>query len=321
MEEKMKKKLGTVTIAIALSMILGLAGCAGGGTPQEAEPVPEPVTAQEPAPAPEPEPEPEPTIQGEILIAVAASLQNAFEKELIPLFNEQYPDVKVTGTYDGSGKLQTQIEEGLDAALFFSAATKQMDALAGSGLIDGETIVNLLGNEIVLITGTEIEAGSGSSDNDEVILHHVDDDGEITSYPYTAVTGFENITDAASIAIGDPASVPAGQYAEEILTSLGSWEEVAARASFGMNVTEVLNWVAERSAEVGIVYMTDAAVMEDRVRVIAIAPAGTLQTPVVYPVGLLANLGDREEAAAAFLKFLKSDDAAMIFTDYGFKTL
>ena len=67
--------------------------------------------------------------------------------------------------------------------------------------------------------------------------------------------------------------------------------------------------------------MTDAAVMEDRVRVIAIAPAGTLQTPVVYPVGLLADLGDREEAATAFLKFLKSDDAAMIFTDYGFKTL
>jgi len=229
----MKRKTGTAAIVIAMFTALLLAGC-GGGTQKEA---PAPVLAPSPVPLSVPAPAPEPEISGEILIAVAASLQNAFEGELIPMFNGEYPGVKVTGTYDGSGKLQTQIEQGLDAALFFSAALKQMDALIDGGFIDGSTVVSLLENEVVLITGAETD---------------------------TSVTGFENIGDAASIAIGDPASVPAGQYAEEILKSLGSWDGIEKRASLGSNVTEVLNWVAEGSAEVGVVYMTDAAGMKGR---------------------------------------------------------
>ena len=283
----MKKK--NVAIVLVLLTAMLFVAC-GGGTPQEAEQAPEPA----PAPAPVAEPEPEPVLEGEILIAVAASLQNAFEGDLIPVFNREYPDVKIVGTYDGSGKLQTQIEEGLDAALFFSAATKQMNALVEGGFIDGSTVVNLLENEVVLITGTD---------------------------SVTAVTGFDNVSDAKTIAIGDPASVPAGQYAEEVLTSLGSWDGIEARASLGTNVTEVLNWVAEGSAEVGIVYMTDAASMKDKVRVIAVAPDGSLQAPVVYPVGLKTDLGGQAEAATAFLGFLKSSDAAKIFESYGFKVL
>ena len=182
----------------------------------------------------------------------------------------------------------------LDAQVFFSAATKQMDALVDGGLIDAASVVNLLENEVVLITA----AGTD-----------------------TPVSGFENIMDAASIAVGDPASVPAGQYAEEILTNLGFWDSISKTASLGTNVTEVLNWVAESSAEVGIVYMTDAASMPDKVLVIAAAPEGTLKTPVVYPVGLQAGLGDKAEAAETFLAFLKSPQVLEVFKSYGFKPL
>ena len=87
----------------------------------------------------------------EILVAAAASLKNAYEEELIPMFEEANPGVTVSGTYDSSGKLQTQIEEGLEADVFMSAATKQMDALNEEGLIASDTIVNLLENKIVLI--------------------------------------------------------------------------------------------------------------------------------------------------------------------------
>ena len=86
-----------------------------------------------------------------ILVAAAASLKNAYEDELIPIFEEQYPGVTVEGTYDSSGKLQTQIEEGLEADVFMSAATKQMKALDEEGMIASDTIVNLLENKIVLI--------------------------------------------------------------------------------------------------------------------------------------------------------------------------
>ena len=312
---RIKKRLAAmVTVALIAGSI---AGCGNGNESAAIEPE---LPAVE-VPANQPVEQEEQELQGEILIAVAASLQNAFEKELIPLFNEEFPGVKVTGTYDGSGKLQTQIEAGLEAALFFSAAAKQMNALIEAGLIDESTVVNLLENEVVLITGTDIDMDAVDTDSDGIIMHELEDGGTITSSLYTAVTGFENISDAKSIAIGDPASVPAGQYAEEILTSLGSWEEVSARASLGMNVTEVLNWVAEGSAEVGIVYMTDAMSMQDRVRVIAAATGDMLETPVVYPVGLMTGLGDRAEAAQAFLDFLKSPEAASVFASYGFKTI
>jgi molybdate transport system substrate-binding protein len=233
------------------------------------------------------------TLAGSIMIAAAASLENALTEELIPLFNTEYPNVEVAGTYDSSGKLQEQIEGGLDAAIFFSAATKQMDALVEGGFIDGADVVNLLENDVVLITSVNSA---------------------------TEVTSFEDITKAASIAIGDPASVPAGQYAEESLTSIGVWDEVSASASLGTNVTEVLNWVAEGSAEVGIVYATDASSMPDKVKVLAVAPASSLNTPVIYPAAVLKGVSDGNKAAAdKFMEFLRGDEATAVFEQYGFK--
>ena len=228
--------------------------------------------------------------EAEILVAAAASLKNVYEEKLIPMFEEAYPEITVTGTYDSSGKLQTQIEEGLDADVFMSASGKQMDALDEGGLLASDTIVNLLENKIVLIT----PAGS---------------EGEYHT--------FEDITKAGMIAIGDPASVPAGQYAREALTSLGLWEEIQDKVSLGTNVTEVLNQVAAASADAGIVYATDAASMADQVTVVAEAPEGSLAGKVIYPAAVIkssANAG----AAEVFLEFLQSDDAMAVFESYGF---
>ena len=90
-----------------------------------------------------------------ILIAAAASLEYSLEDELIPMFEEEHPEITVKGTYDSSGKLQTQIEEGLEADLFFSAATAQMDALTEEGFIQEDTVTDLLENKIVLIVAKE----------------------------------------------------------------------------------------------------------------------------------------------------------------------
>lgn len=226
----------------------------------------------------------------EILVAAAASLKNAYEEELIPMFEEQNPGVTVTGTYDSSGKLQTQIEEGLGADVFMSAATTQMDALNEEGMIASDTITNLLENKIVLIVPSSSELGLAS---------------------------FEDIAKAESIALGDPASVPAGQYAQEALTNLGIWDSIQDKVSFGTNVTEVLNQVAAASADAGIVYATDAASMADQVTVIAEAPEGSLAEPVIYPVAVVANSAHPDEANA-FVDFLKTDEAMAVFESYGF---
>ena len=182
------------------------------------------------------------------------------------------------------------LAEGLEADIFFSAATAQMDALTEEGLIKKDTVTDLLENKIVLI------AAKGEEEN---------------------YTSFEDIAKAETPALGDPASVPAGQYAQEALTNLGLWEEVSAKASFGTNVTEVLNWVAEGSAQAGIVYATDAATQEGNVTQVAEAPEGSLAEPVLYPVAMVENTQHQEEAQL-FLDFLQSDEAAQVFESYGF---
>lgn len=226
----------------------------------------------------------------EILVAAAASLKNAYEGKLIPMFEEANPGVTVKGTYDSSGKLQTQIEEGLDADVFMSAAKKQMIALDEEGMIASDTITDLLENKIVLIVPTGNEK---------------------------KLEKFEDIEKADSIALGDPASVPAGQYSEEALTNLGIWDKIQDKVSFGTNVTEVLNQVAAASADAGIVYATDAASMADKVEVVAEAPEGSLSEKVIYPVAVVKGTA-HEEVAKEFVAFLQTDKAITVFEDYGF---
>ena len=237
--------------------------------------------------------EPAEELHGEVYVFIAASLSNAME-EIQKNFNEQYPDVEILYNADSSGTLQTQIEEGSRCDIFFSAATKQMDALVEEGFADENTVVNLLENKVVLIK----QAG-----------------GE------NAVTGFENITDAENLALAGE-SVPVGQYAREIFTNLGIMDEVEAmEINEGKNVTEVLAAVSEGSNEVGVVYATDAASVADQVEIIAEAPADALETPVLYPVGMIEDGETSEEeieAAEVFLAYLQTDEAISVFEKYGF---
>ena len=228
-------------------------------------------------------------IEGTVMLAAAASLEKSFTEQLIPMFEAQYPNVKIEGTYDSSGKLQSQIEAGADVDIFFSAALKQMQALQEEGYIDADASIDLLENKIVLIVPKRSEEG---------------------------YTSFEDIVNADMAAIGDPESVPAGQYGKEALENLGLWSEVENKLSLGTNVTEVLNWVAEQSADAGIVYATDAASIPEKVTVIAAAPEGSV-SKVIYPVAELKDTANKE-AADAFMEFLQSADALKVFEEAGF---
>ena len=230
---------------------------------------------------------------GDLYVFIAASLNNAME-EIQKDFNEDYPDVNILYNADSSGTLQTQIEEGSRCDIFFSAATKQMDALVDEELAKKDSVVDLLENKVVLIKPKGGE---------------------------TKVTGFENITDAANIALAGE-DVPVGQYSREIFKNLGIEDDVnKMEINEGKNVTDVLASVSEGSNEIGIVYATDATSVADKVDVIAEAPEGSLKTLVLYPVGLTvdAEASDEEAAAAdAFLEYLQTDDAMKVFEEYGF---
>ena len=221
---------------------------------------------------------------GDLYVFIAASLSNAME-DIQKDFNKEYPDVNILFNADSSGTLQTQVEEG---------SRCDMDALVDEKLAEKNSVVDLLENKVVLIKPK---------------------DGE------TKVTGFENITDAENIALAGE-DVPVGQYSREIFKNLGIEDDInKMEINEGKNVTEVLASVSEGSNEIGIVYATDAASVADKVDIIAEAPAGSLETPVLYPAGLTidSEASDSEAAAAkAFLEYLQTDDAMKVFEEYGF---
>ena len=224
-------------------------------------------------------------------LAAAASMEKVFTQKLIPLYQQKHPGLKIEGVYDASGKLQSQIESGLAADVFISAANKQMQALSNKGYMDKSTVKPLLENKLVLIVPVQNAKAE--------------------------IKDFSSLEAAQHPAIGDPASVPAGQYAKEALTKLGLWEQVSAKASLGTNVTQVLNWVAEGSADAGLVYATDAALLKDKVKVVAEAHQGSLAKPVIYPIGVLQKAPQAAEAKS-FAEFLQTEEAMKIFEEYGF---
>jgi molybdate transport system substrate-binding protein len=292
-EDFMKRKLSSILLILVLSIVM-LNGCSSKSdntTPEEtttqaateAETESEGETETEAANAPE----------AEIYVFIAASLSNAMT-EIQEMYNQTNPNVTILYNADSSGTLQTQIEEGAECDIFFSAAMKQMTALQEGGYVEADSIDKLLENKVVLIKPVGQE---------------------------TKVTGFENIFEAKNIALAG-VDVPVGAYAREIFTNLGISDKVdTMEINEGANVTAVLAAVSEASNEVGVVYATDANSVKDSVEIIATAPEGSLNTPVVYPVGLVKNADaddTQSKAAKDFLEYLTSADALAVFEKYGF---
>ena len=230
----------------------------------------------------------------EVYAFIAASLKNTMEK-IKKDYEADHPDVTIIYNADSSGTLQKQIEEGAQCDVFFSAATKQMKALEDGGFLVDGSVTNLLNNKIVLIKPAGME---------------------------TKVTGFDNITQASSLALAGE-DVPVGQYARKLFTNIGILDKVMAmEINEGANVTAVLTAVAEGSNEVGIVYATDAASMADKVEVIAEADDSQID-PAVYPIGLVKN-GEADDAqtkaAEEFKTYLTEDEAPLaLFKEAGFQ--
>jgi len=197
-------------------------------------------------------------------VFAAASLTESLN-EIAALYKAKNPAVTLSFNYDSSGKLQTQIENGAEADIFISAAVKQMNTLADGGFVDTATRKDLLLNRVVLIVPGNSSKG-------------------ITSYNDVSTNK------VSLIALGNSA-VPCGQYAEEIFKSLGVWDAIQSKISFGENVKEILSQVESASVDAGVVYSTDVATAKGDVKIVADAPAGS-HSPVVYPAAVLKGAKD-----------------------------
>lgn len=227
----------------------------------------------------------------ELLVSAAASLTNCMQ-ELGALYTQSNPNVTITGNYGSSGALQQQIEQGDPADIFFSAGIKQMTALQDKGLMDDASVREILENKVVLI----VPKGK------------------------TPIASFEALVEPSVklIGVGEPKSVPVGQYTEQVFASLGLTETLAPKLVLAKDVREVLSWVETGNVDAGIVYETDAKI-SDKVEISCSAPEGS-HKKVIYPVGVVKD-SKHPQQAAAFVDFLFSDEARQVFAKYGFTVL
>ena len=245
----------------------------------------------------------------EIQVFIAASL-NTVMTELAEKYNEDHPNVKITFNADSSGTLLTQIQEGYECDIFFSAAQKQMDDLEADGLMVEGPRADVVNNQVVVVT--------------------LKDSG-------TKVTGLENLGDAESIALAG-GSVPVGRYTRQALINLGvlpgtddpaavTTEEVSealggVEISEQDNVSKVLTAVVEGSCEVGTTYYSDTYGYEDDLEILETV-SYDLTGNVIYPIARVVNeeADDAQTAAAEdFLEYVLSDEAKEVFEAYYFDT-
>lgn len=224
-----------------------------------------------------------------LLVAAAASLQTVLQA-IDPLYRQAHPTHSLTYNFAASGALQRQIEQGAPVDIFISAALSQMDALQEKHLLEPNSRINLLTNQLVLV---------------------------IPKNSAARPTEFKQLTqpDVQRIAMGEPRSVPAGQYAEQVLRNLGILDQVQAKLVLGNNVTSVLTAVETGDVDAGLVYRTDAQ-RSDKVEVVAIADSA-LHSPILYPAAILRS-SQGKAAAEQYLEFLQRDEAMDLFRDAGF---
>ena len=287
----MRKRI--LAALLAGVMVFSLAACSSGGSSSQTADNGDSQEAEE----------------TEIQVFIAASL-NTVMTELAEMYNEEHPEVKITYNPDSSGTLLTQIQEGYECDIFFSAAQEQMDDLEADGLVAEGTRANVVNNQVVVVT--------------------LKDSG-------TSVTGLENIGDAESIALTG-GSVPVGRYTRQALINLGMLPETDDPASITTeqlsealggveiseqdNVSKVLTAVVEGSCEVGTTYYSDTYGYEEDLDILQTV-SYDLTGNVIYPIARVVNEeADEAQSAAAddFLAFILSDEAKEVFESYYFDT-
>lgn len=296
----MKKRI--LAAMLAGAMVLSMAGCSGGADNSSDNTASDSASFEDSGSG-------ETAEETEIQVFIAASL-NTVMTELADMYNEEHPEVKITYNADSSGTLLTQIQEGYECDIFFSAAQKQMDDLEADGLMVEGTRADVVNNQVVVVS--------------------LKDSG-------TKVTGLENLNEAESIALAG-GSVPVGRYTRQALVNLGTLPETDDPASITTeevsealggveiseqdNVSKVLTAVVEGSCEVGTTYYSDTYGYEDDLDILQTV-SYDLTGDVIYPIARVVNeeADDAQTAAAEdFLQFILSDEAKAVFDSYYFDT-
>jgi molybdate transport system substrate-binding protein len=225
----------------------------------------------------------------ELTVSAAVSLKDALT-EIGNLYKGQ-TGTDVTFNFGSSGALQKQIETGAPADIFASAGAKQMDELSSKGMIDSATRRDLAGNSLVVIVPAD----------SKIDLKGVNDLSR---------------QEVKKIAVGNPKTVPAGQYSEQFFQNAKLSEAVGSKLVLAEDVRQVLDYVSRGEVDAGVVYATDAKSAGGKVRVIATV-SDDLHDPIVYPIAVIKDSKNRK-AAEDFVSLVLSADGQAILQKFGF---
>lgn len=239
----------------------------------------------------------------ELTISAAASLTGAF-KAIASQYQQLQP-CKLTLNFAASGVLVQQLRHGAPVDLLATADQQSMDLAEASALIDPASRQDFIANRLVLIvpvspTTASPQAGSTA-----------------TAATTSNSADLQQLTAAAyqRIAIGNPATVPAGRYAKDSLQQAGLWPALSAKLVQAANVRQVLDYVVRGEAEAGFVYASDAK--DQQVRSLGMVP---VQSPIRYPLAV-SSTSKYAAQARAFSQYLRSQAAQQILWQYGFSPI
>jgi molybdate transport system substrate-binding protein len=227
----------------------------------------------------------------EVTVSAAASLTNAF-RDIAPLFEAAHPGTQVRLNFGASGAMLVQMAQGAPVDVFASADADRMDQAVARNLVRPETRRDFASNTLVLVVPAAGSRGAAA---------------------LTTLTDLAR-PEVKRIALGLPASVPAGSYARSALEAGRLWNTLARRTIGANNVRQVLDYVARGEVDAGFVYATDALLMPDRVKVAFTVPT---PKPILYPVAVLAK-APNPTGATQFVDFLFTPAAQAVLARHGF---
>ncbi|MEE6031018.1 molybdate ABC transporter substrate-binding protein [Avibacterium paragallinarum] len=226
-----------------------------------------------------------------LTVFAAASMTNVLE-QVKSSYLKLHPKEEIDFSFASSSVLARQIDQGAPADIFISANQKWMDFLAEHKALEPTTRVNIAQNRLVMIAPKTSKLTQLDVQNPQ----------------------WQSVLANSYLAVGDPAHVPAGKYAQQALTYLHQWQAVEDKLARASNVRAALALVEQGEAPLGIVYATDAAASQ-KVKVVAVFPENS-HAVIEYHAAIVA--GNANQESVTFLNYLQSQEAKQIFTHAGF---
>ena len=227
-------------------------------------------------------------VPDEIVVGAATSMRHVFPK-LIAEYEKNHAPGKVVATYGASGDVARQVQAGAGMDVVVFAGKAPLDKLVESGHVDKSSLRLVGTNELVLVGA---ERG-----------------------PKLTFATLDSLATNERLAIGDPKTVPVGQYAREALERLSVWDKLQSRVVFGANVAAVLAYLEQGEVAAAIVYRTEIQNIKG-VTVLDVAKGSWAPRPEIW-AGVVVQSHNRQ-TAQEYTNFLTSTDGQRIFAAFGF---